>query len=216
MIQTQRKREGLNSTMAFSIRPYEAHDLNAVYTVCLKTGDSGDDATSLYSDPDILGHLYAGPYVTLEPELAFVLADEEGVAGYILGAFDTERFNERYRLEWLPPLQAKLPGPMGEQSNWSATERLYHEIHHPDLSDPVDRTRYPSHLHIDLLPRAQGQGWGRKLINTLLGELRRLGSAGVYLGLGRSNQRAYLFYKKVGFNVLLEEPGEVYMGQMLR
>ena len=93
--------------MTFSIRPYEPRDLHAVYDICLKTGDSGEDATALYSnkegDPDALGHLYAGPYVTLEPALAFMLTDGEEVVGYILGAFDTERFNERYRLEWLPP-----------------------------------------------------------------------------------------------------------------
>ncbi len=205
--------------MAFSIRPYDARDLSAVYDICLRTGNSGDDASELYSDPNILGHLYAGPYVTLEPELAFMLADEregEGeVVGYILGAFGTERFNERYRLEWLPPLQATLPDPSGNP-DWTPSERLYNRVHHPDLSKPVDLTAYPSHLHIDLLPRAQGQGWGRKLMETLLGELRRRGSAGVHLGLGTSNQRAFEFYKRVGFEVLLEEPQEVYMGQKLR
>ena len=204
--------------MSLAVRPYEARDLSAVYDICLRTGDSGGDATALYSDPDILGHLYAGPYVTLEPELAFMLTSQGGegeVVGYILGAFGTERFNERYRLEWLPPLQAKLPDPTGNPENWTLSERLYHRIHHPDLSKPVDLRTYPSHLHIDLLPRAQGQGWGRKLMETLLGELRRRGSAGVHLGLGVSNQRAFEFYKRVGFEVLVEVPKEVYMGQAL-
>lgn len=205
--------------MAFSIRPYEARDLKAAYGICLKTGDSGEDASELYDDPDILGHLYAGPYVTLEPELAFTLTSqeegEEEVVGYILGAFDTERFSKRYRLEWLPPLQAELPDPTGNPENWTLSERLYHRIHHPDLSKPVDLSTYPSHLHIDLLPRAQGQGWGRKLMETLLGELRRRGAAGVHLGLGASNRKAFEFYKRVGFEVLVEVPKEVYMGQAL-
>ncbi len=201
--------------MAFSIRPYDTRDLGAVYDICLKTGDSGEDATALYNDPDALGHLYAGPYVTLEPDLAFMLTQDEEVVGYILGALGTERFNERYGLEWLPPLQAILPDPTGNPENWTPTERLYSRIHHPDLSSPVDLSRYPSHLHIDLLPRAQGQGWGRKLMTTLLGELRKRGSAGVYLGLGRSNERAFQFYQKVGFSVLVEEGGGIYMGQTL-
>ncbi len=209
-------REGLNLSMAFSIRPYDARDLSAVYDICLCTGDSGDDASELYDDPDILGHLYAGPYVTLEPALAFMLTDKEEVIGYILGALDTKRFNKRYRLEWLPPLQAELPNPTGNPESWTSSERLYSRIHHPDLSKPIDLSAYPSHLHIDLLPRAQGQGWGRKLMETLLGELRRRGSAGVHLGLGASNRGAFEFYKKMGFEVLLEEPKEVYMGQRLR
>ena len=202
--------------MAFSIRPYEARDLEAVYDICLKTGNSGEDASERYDDPNILGHLYAGPYVTLEPELAFMLTyqerDEEEVVGYILGALDTGRFNERYRLEWLPPLQAKLPDPAGN-SEWTPTGRLYSRIHHPDLSKPVDLTSYPSHLHIDLLPRAQKRGWGRKLMDTLLGEFRRGGSAGVHLGVGRKNEGAVQFYKKTGFNILVEEVDELHMGQ---
>ena len=205
--------------MAFSIRPYNARDLNAVYDICLETGDSGEDATAIYSDPDILGHLYAGPYVTLEPELASILTSQEGgeeeVVGYILGVFDTERFNERYRLEWLPPLQAELPDPAGNPENWTPSERLYSRIHHPDLSKPVDLSAYPSHLHIDLLPRAQGQGWGRKLIRTLLDELRRRGSAGVHLGVGRKNGGAVQFYQRTGFDVLVEEADALYMGQRL-
>ena len=43
--------------------------------------------------------------------------------------------------------------------------------------------RYPSHLHIDLLPRAQGQGHGRLLIESLLDLLRAEGSGGVHLGV---------------------------------
>ena len=200
--------------MAFFIRPYRARDLNAVYDICLKTGDSGEDATALYSDPKILGHLYAGPYVTLEPALAFMLTDGEEVVGYILGALDTRRFHQRYRLEWLPPLQAELPDPAGDEGDWTATERLYHRLHHPDLPAPVD-SRYPSHLHIDLLPRAQGQGWGRKLMGTLLSELRRRGSVGVHLGVGKKNEGAVQFYKRTGFSVLVEEVDELYMGQRL-
>ena len=169
----------------------------------------------MYSDPDILGHLYAGPYVTLEPELAFMLTDNEEVVGYILGAFDTERFGERYRLEWLPPLQTELPDPTGNPENWTPSERLYSRIHHPDLSQPVDLSAYPSHLHIDLLPCAQGQGWGRKLIGTLLDELRRRGSAGVHLGVGKKNEGAVQFYKKTGFDVLVEEVDALHMGQRL-
>ena len=107
-----------------------------------------------------------------------------------------------------------MPDPTREQE-WTPTERMYHKIHHPDLSTPVDVTAYPSHLHIDLLPRAQGQGWGRKLMTTLLGELKERGSAGVYLGLGRSNKRAFQFYKKTGFSTLVEKTNEIYMGQKL-
>ena len=68
----------------FQIRPYEPGDLEAVYEICLLTGDSGRDASDLYDDPMALGHLYAAPYVTLEPELAFVLEVVPGATGHTL------------------------------------------------------------------------------------------------------------------------------------
>ena len=37
---------------------------------------------------------------------------------------------------------------------------------------------YPAHLHIDLLPELQGQGWGRRLIDTLVAALRERGVRG--------------------------------------
>src|SRR5262245_63083228 len=39
------------------IRPYRPSDLDALYRICLLTGDDGQDATSLYNDPRLLGHL---------------------------------------------------------------------------------------------------------------------------------------------------------------
>ena len=52
------------------VRPYHPADLDALYRVCLETGDAGRDATALYDDPTLLGHVYAAPYALFEPELA--------------------------------------------------------------------------------------------------------------------------------------------------
>jgi len=50
-----------------NLRRYERRDEAAVYEVCLRTGDNGNDATQLYDDPRALGHIYVGPYLKLEP-----------------------------------------------------------------------------------------------------------------------------------------------------
>jgi hypothetical protein len=71
------------------IRPYRPADLGALYQICLLTGDDGQDATSLFRDPQLLGHCFAAPYGLFEPSLAFVAEDADGVGGYILGALDT-------------------------------------------------------------------------------------------------------------------------------
>ena len=55
----------------FNLRPALPADEAALYEVCLKTGDGGQDATALYTDPRALGNIYVGPYLALEPSLAF-------------------------------------------------------------------------------------------------------------------------------------------------
>ena len=60
---------------------------------------------------------------------------------------------------------------------------------------PPDMDRFPSHLHINLLPGARGQGVGRRLMNTVFSALARSGSPGVQLGVRASNTGALAFYR---------------------
>ncbi|MBU6401976.1 MAG: GNAT family N-acetyltransferase [Verrucomicrobia bacterium] len=207
------------ATDAFRIRPYEPSDEAAVYAVCLQTGDAGRDATRLYTDPRALGHVFVGPYLHLEPELAFVLADAAGVCGYVLGALDSAKFYRACLERWLPPLRQQHPKPGGDPARWTPTQRLYHAYHHPEVYFPDSFKDYPSHLHIDLLPRAQGRGWGARMVGRLIDCLAARGSVGVHLGLSAANLRADRFYRKLGFielaRVGVEHPQTVYLGKPL-
>src|SRR5580700_2330225 len=91
------------------IRPYRPSDLDELYRICLLTGDAGQDATPLYQDPRLLGHIFAAPYGILEPSLAFVAEDAVGVGGYIVGALDTQAFEARLESEWWPGLRGRYP-----------------------------------------------------------------------------------------------------------
>ena len=200
----------------FSIRPYQPNDLNALYDICLKTGDTGEDATHLYDDPRLLGHLYAAPYAVLEPDLTFALEDAEGVCGYILGAFDSKAFDERLELEWFPELRERYPRPAGNPETWTRDERIINEFYEYRSDSDNLLENYPSHLHIDLLLRAQGQGNGRALMETFLKTLKAKGSPGVYLGTSPQNRRAERFYIKMGFHELKrQEPHTLVMGKHL-
>ena len=167
----------------------------------------------------MLGNVFVGPYIYLEPELAFVLEDGLGICGYVLGALDSEQFYRRYLEEWLPPLQARHPPPVGDPQSWTPTQRLYYEYYHPDIYFPESFRPFPSHLHIDLLPRAQGRGQGRCMVEHLLTALVAKSSTGAHLGLSAVNERAFRFYAKLGFSELARVGGPasavIYMGKRL-
>jgi ribosomal protein S18 acetylase RimI-like enzyme len=202
------------------IRAATIEDLPAAYYVCLKTGDYGGDGEPFYrDDPDALGRIYVGAYLAYEPDLSLVLEDDEGVCGYALGAFDSRAFYQRYESEWRPVLVAQFPAPQGDPARWTRVEHAYHTYHHPHYFCPEPYDLYPSHLHIDLLPRAQGRGYGRRMMQQVMDRLRLRGSAGAHLGVSAGNSRARGFYERLGFRELTrvgsEADGCVYMGMEL-
>lgn len=204
-----------------TVRPARPGDEAGASYVCLKTGNHGQDGEPLYrDDPDALGRIFVGPYLRLEPELSLVLEDEQGICGYALGALDSRSFYGRYDAEWRPRLCAQFPAPHGDPKHWTPVQRVHHAYHHPDYFCPDPYETYPSHLHIDLLPRAQGQGHGRRMIEQILEMLRRRGSPGAHLGVSLLNSRARPFYAHLGFRELTRTgSGDdtcVYMGLRLR
>ncbi len=193
------------------LRPARAADDDALYEICLRTGDSGADASGLYSDPRLLGEVYVGPYLRFEPGFAFVADDAGGVAGYVLGALDTTEFEQRCERHWWPELRRRHP--LGSAPAGTADAAVVDLIHRPPRARPAVVERYPSHLHIDLLPRAQGRGVGRLLIERLLRALAAAGSPGVHLGVGRDNEKAVGFYRRMGFAEVVDEPNALVMGR---
>jgi ribosomal protein S18 acetylase RimI-like enzyme len=197
-----------------AIRSYRPDDLDAVYEICLRTGDAGSDASHLVSDPDLPGHVYAGPYLALCPELAFVLDDDGAVAGYVIGALDTRAFVDAYRERWLPRLTSSHPPPVAPPATHE--ERLLDVLHRPELLLTPSFPEHPSHLHVNLLPGAQGRGQGRALVETICDALRAAGSPGIHLGVQRRNERAVGFYARAGFEQLHDDADAVFFGRALR
>jgi ribosomal protein S18 acetylase RimI-like enzyme len=179
------------------IRAYRPDDLDALYRICLATGDAGADASQLYGDWHLIGDVYAGGYATLSPETVFVTEDGEGVGGYILGPADTRSFEVLLDELWWPPLRARHADGDG-----SATPdaRMRHLIHHPARLPDRIVNAYPAHLHINLLPRLRGQGIGRALVDRWRDAVSRLGATGAHLVVGTRNERAVRFYRARGFH----------------
>jgi ribosomal protein S18 acetylase RimI-like enzyme len=203
--------------MPLSIRLAREGDAAGAYRVCLETGDHGRNAEALFrDDPDALGRIYVGPYLAFEPELSLILEDEDGICGYALAALDSRRFYDRYEREWRPGLCARFPQPSGDPARWTRTQQTHYVYHHPDYFCPEPYAAYPSHVHIDLLPRAQGRGLGRRMLEQNFDTLRRQGSPGAHLGVSVLNTRAQGFYQRLGFRELTRggagDDGCIYMG----
>ncbi|RJK94892.1 GNAT family N-acetyltransferase [Vallicoccus soli] len=184
--------------MGEHLRTYRPEDLPGLYDVCLRTGDGGRDATALSASPTLLGDVYAAPYAVLEPEHVHVLDDGAGgVAGYVLGTADTARFVRRYRAEWLPAARARHraapPDPRTFDELLLAALERPERLLHPELA------AWPAHLHIDLLPAAQGRGWGRRLMERFLAGLHAAGVPAVHLAMASANTAARAFYDRLGF-----------------
>ncbi len=201
------------------IRGCELFDLPALYRICLLTGDGGQDATARYRDPDLLGHVYAGPYPVADPGLSYVALDDQGVAGYVLGTADTAAFAAWRERSWWPGLRERNPlVEQGvERDDGTLDHELVRQIHQPPADlDAVLLADYPAHLHIDLLPRAQARGTGRRLIETLTGALREREVPGVHLGVSAANPGAVAFYRRVGFAELAASADGITFGMDLR
>lgn len=182
------------------IRRYQPDDLDDVYRVCLLTADDGQDATTMVHDPRLPGHVWAGPYVTFEPSLAFVVEDDDGVGGYVLGALDSRAFERRLERDWWPPLRESYP-ELDAANYLSKLERYaIHDIHHAWPVDDELARRFPSELHIDLVARLQGRGLGRRLMETMVASLRAGGSRGLHMFVSQGNHRAAGFYRHLGFS----------------
>ncbi|HEX6703239.1 MAG TPA: GNAT family N-acetyltransferase [Albitalea sp.] len=188
------------------LRRVDVRDAEALADICVRTGDAGADASVLYPDPQLLADIFLRPYLHFEPDWCWGVEDGAGLAGYLVATPDTLAFARRSE-PWWQALRRRHPLPDPDDERPQA--RLVRRAHVGVLTELPFIGSHPAHLHVDLLPRMQGQGWGAALMKTLLDA--RLG-IGVHLAVARQNQRAFRFYERQGFEVLEQTPWGCWMG----
>jgi GNAT superfamily N-acetyltransferase len=186
-----------------TIRPARTDDLDACYAISLATGNAGAGAALLYRDPQMMGHIYSAPYIVLEPRLALVVEDDEGVSGFAVGVLDTTVWEERLEREWWLALRSRYDDPSETPpDSWSLDQRRAFMIHHPvPVPDEVKRC-YPAHMHMNLLPRMQKRGVGSALCRRWLEVAAGLGARPVHVGVNPLNIGAHAFWTRQGFGEL--------------
>jgi ribosomal protein S18 acetylase RimI-like enzyme len=189
-----------------SIRRYRASDRDDVYDVCVRTGAAGQDARGRYSTDDLLGDIYAGPYLYIAPEHAYVLDDGERAVGYVIGTPSTREFVAAYLSDWLPRMRGTYAPPAGTPA--SDEERKLADMFAPEHMLRPELEPHPAHLHINLLPDYQGAGHGRELMTTFLASVAAAGARSCHLTVRAANTGALRFYDKLGWlRIDVADPG---------
>ena len=181
-----------------TIRNYEDKDYADVEYVCLHCDDDEDDAET----QEFVLHYFCHYYLEQEPQNCFVLDDDGRAVGYVLCAADFDAFKPAFFGKYVP-----LCGHLGEY-------RMKWALGSTALQEEFKR-EYPAHLHIDLLPAYQRQGWGGRLMLTLFDHLRAQGCPGVMLTTGVDNTNAVAFYEKQGLQRIATRGTEVAYGLKL-
>jgi ribosomal protein S18 acetylase RimI-like enzyme len=185
-------------------------DLPGLLKVCLETANGGKGATHLHNLHDLVGEIYVAPYVLHEQNFAFTLKASEKVVGYVLGVLDTGRFESRLDTDYWPVTKAKYANLTQDLTPHDVS--LIEELNRQGFSPKKLISKYPSHLHIDIIESHQGFGYGKTMILHLLKALQDAGSSGVHLHMSASNDRANGFYKKLGFVEIHTNESEIIMG----
>ncbi len=183
-----------------NIRRFRSDDLDALYGISLATGLAGGDASHLYADPKLMGHIYAAPYALLEPQLALVIEDSEGIAGFAVGTTDTTAWEQRLEQMWWPSLRERYAMPAAaDASEWTHDQRRAFTIHRPTHAPPAVALLYPAHIHMNLLPRLHRRGVGTKLFDCWTTVAGAQGARAIHVAINRANIGGAEFWTKMGF-----------------
>lgn len=174
------------------IRPYRTSDKEALRAICRETARPG-----FQKHPRLMRALpviYNDYFTEQEPEHVFVLADDADVpVGYILCAADYAKFTRLMNTEYRRRVRAEAPYMTLVTTFYLRRLKTLRET--------------PAHLHIDILPPYQRQGWGTKLVLALCESLRAEGVTALSVFDIPRSAGSYPLCTRLGFRVSHHFPG---------
>ncbi len=184
-----------------TIRRMRADDIKDVEYVCRMT--AGPISRRDAEVGNRIAKMFSTYYARECWETSFVLSDEADKAvGYLLCEPDYRRFKKIFRKVDVPAI-TKLHIPSGLKSWFFPIPYSFYG------------RKYPAHLHIDLLDDYQNKGYGAKMVQGLLEELKEQNVKGIMLITSEENDGAIRFYNRLGFKMLFKGFGEAIMAQTL-
>jgi ribosomal protein S18 acetylase RimI-like enzyme len=183
----------------FRIRTYEPDDREAIRSIVFETGFMGESIEWLWRDRGSFADLITKYYTDREPESIIVAERAGAVVGYLTGCVDSSSSHGSAAREWSRIiLRGGLFRPGAASFLWRSIFDVLLDRGAPE--EVLRDTRWPAHLHIDLLPEGRGMGIGRRLMNQWFERLVNLGSSGVHLGTFAENHNALGFFEACGFS----------------
>ena len=168
------------------VRPYNPSDKEALRAICRETARQ-----EFKKFPRLMRArpvIYNDYFTEQEPEHVFVLADDADMpVGYILCAADYEKFTRLMNTEYRRRVREEAPYMTLVITFYLRRLKTLRET--------------PAHLHIDILPAYQRQGWGTKLVLALCERLRAEGVPALSVFDIPKSAGSYPLCTRLGFRV---------------
>ena len=195
-----RKAKSKLSMDGMEIRTFGESDRAALSDLFGRAGE-GSPSGSLWGHEESEAAVYLTPYMDLEPDSLFIAVVDGALTGYLTGCLDsfafpseTERMEQamrKYRLIFRARTAAFFARGLFDVA--------ISAIRRQRTAADFDDARWPAHLHINVLPQVRGTGVGRALMTRWFERLMESGSRGCHLQTLVENNRAVLFFERMGF-----------------
>ena len=183
------------------VRPYDVADRDELVDVVFEAAGEGAPAAEVWGHHASLAEVYLTPYLDLEPASTFVVLADGRPAGYLAGCVDDAAF---------PSEEERTAAAIRKYGLWrQAGPRRFLlrakydgavcRVRRIPVAGAFHDPRWPSHLHLDLMPVVRGTGAAARLMELWFERLEEVGSPGCYLQTAYENTRAIAFFERAGF-----------------
>ena len=185
------------------VRPYadaspeQTEQLRDVFARASEDSPAGE----LWGDLASEAAIYLDPYVEHEPRSLLLALVDGAVVGYLAGCLDASAFPSESALFDAAMREHRLFQRRDTRPFFVRAMRdsLGARLRGRPTASALDDPRWPSHLHIDLVPQARGHGIGDALMDAWASRLADHGSPGCYLQTQVENPRAVRFFERHGY-----------------
>ncbi len=172
----------------YRIRKYKESDKDQLRYICKETTSSENKKN--HKKLETIPMIFNDYFTENEPDNIFVAVNEKDIpVGYVICCSDYKLFRKKMLNDLQKRVFNTYPGSL--LMLWAVL-----------ISVSVTKKQYRTHLHIDLLPEAQRQGLGTKLINSLCEHLKNNNIRNVSVITINKNSPGYKFYSKYGFRII--------------